>query len=203
VLILAKEDPFEDRAPFSREPGCDATREPAADAVGVAADSAAPADDPPVAPLVEPPRGGPRQAQPCAERDDRSLRGRAADRELEEHLLAERESAEPAEPGGDAQVELTASRRACDDRQRFSGLTHTRQEHARVERIQACAAPTPAAEEQSDGEQGDTLKRLGCERGRGPSEEGEGDGRNAAPADRVRRREPPAHRAGENVGVVA
>src|SRR4029077_310743 len=87
---------------------------------GLPADPAAPPNKPPVAsedddvdavaaepgPLVEALRRGPREADPCAESDDRALRRRAAHGEVEHHRLAEPDRAEPPQGGRNAQLEL-------------------------------------------------------------------------------------------------
>jgi hypothetical protein len=58
-------------------------------------------------------------------------------REVEEHRLVERETAEPGEASRDAQVELAASRRARDDCDRGRGFADAGHEHARVELVDA------------------------------------------------------------------
>ena len=104
ACVVAEHDPFEDRAAFSRETGRDRRGEPAAQAVGEAADASAPADLLPLVDvqddvhavaaqpgaLVEPVLGPARRPDDGEHLEDRALRRRAAERELELNALVER-----------------------------------------------------------------------------------------------------------------
>ena len=128
-LVLAEDDPRQDGAALPVEPRGDRPRHVRAEPVREASDPAAPADAAPVAAaenhvdaapsqpaaLVEAVLGSARRGHDGPEGQDGTLRGRAADGQLEQHALPQRALAEATHLGGSAQGEQRPSDRAGDD----------------------------------------------------------------------------------------
>ena len=157
-LVVAEDDPFEDRAPLSRETGCDGARQPAAQGVGDSAEAAAPADERPVVDveddvdavpaqpgaLVEAVVGPARQPDDGKHLEGGALRRCAARRQLELHPFIERLALEAPDSALDADVVAVRSGRGRHDHDRPSSAVDLRAERAAVERVEAFARPPPA-----------------------------------------------------------
>src|SRR5581483_8682309 len=119
TLVDPEHDALDKRPALAPQPAGRRAREPRAQPVGEAADSAAAPDLPPVVhaqndvyavtaeprPLVEPVRRSARKRDDAEDVEDRTLRGRSSERQLEQDLFMDPERPEPREPPGQAYVE--------------------------------------------------------------------------------------------------
>ena len=147
-----------------------------------AADTAAPTDDPPVAPVQDDVDAAARQPATLVEavlrtsrrRDGRtelqhrSLRRGAAERQFEQHALAEPTLVEAPHLGGKPERERRSAHRSGDDGCDRRGAADLRSEHAGVESVEPHAPPPPAAERerQRAGRQPRARARRGADRQR-------------------------------------
>ncbi len=159
-LVLAQDDPGEHGVPLAFEPGRDRACDVRAQAIREAADAAAPADDPPVAPVQDDVDAAAREPATLVEavlrtsrrRDGRpelqhgSLGRRAAERQFEQHALAESTLVEAPHLGREPQRERRSAHRSGDDGSDRRGAADLRVEHARVEGVEPHAPPPPAGE---------------------------------------------------------
>ena len=196
--VLAEHDACQDRAPFSREPGCRGAREPRVQAVG---DAAAEADDAPRgdaqhdvdAVAAEP---GPLERGGRAHRDERaqlgSLRRRPRPGKLQEHGLVDRLAPPAADDRAHAHLPAASPRRLGhlhEHPPRRPGVGH---EHAAVERLQALASPPPARDHERARECEPRLREREQHEHRCAGERG---------ADRGRGGEPDHERTAEQIGA--
>jgi hypothetical protein len=154
-LLLAEDEPGQDRAPFARETGCDRAGEPVVNPVSQPGDPFAAADHSPAPsagddvdaaaakhrPLVESVAGATRLPQLDDALDDRALGRSSVQRKLKQNRFSQLEPAKAPNPRGHAQLERRAPGRAGDLDERRPDLADARREHASVERLEPDAAP--------------------------------------------------------------
>jgi hypothetical protein len=179
AFVVTEHDAFDDSLPLTTQPQRHGACEPAADGVGVPAKAAAPADDSPnpnveddVDPLMSKPRGlvepvarSERLAHRRDGRQDRTLRGRASDRELEQNGLRQAHRSEPRHARRDSEGEAPVTSRPGDDDRRDVGVPGERRENASIERTEAIGTPPPPSGQQRGGHDGESQRRS-CGRGR-------------------------------------
>ena len=203
--VVAEDDPVEDRAPLSRQPGRDRTLESSADAISEPAETTAPADlTPRVQPehdvdavpaqpraLVEPVRRAARRSHECERIQDRALRRRAAERKLELHRLVDRPPREAADASLCPHGELSFPRRRGDDDDGVSCAADIGGERTDVERVEPGARPPPSDRDEEESGAGKPHRgHIGDDECR-CREHRPAQGNEMNPAD-VRKREPEA-----------
>ena len=204
-LLVAEDDPFDDPAPLSPQPGRDRAREPSTQAVGDAAEPTAPTDLSPaissqnhvhaVSPkpgrLVEAVLRRLRQTHRDDGLDQGTLRRRAPERQLELDGLAQAQTAEASDLGRHPQLEPGMTGRPGDRQHASLRGVDVSEQHAAIERIQSGAAPPPTEQrERSEQDQEARFRRERQDRERCESDERE----HGRAANQVRAAEAEAER---------
>ena len=190
AFVLAEHDPEHDPAADSVRPACDGALDPLAKAIAEPGEPAATTEIAPArrveddvdsltrepVPLVEAVVFGPRLDDPhCGLEDRASRRRRAADREDEQHALADRHVSEGP---GDRDNACRPGRRAGGrDRHELGGarLADAAGEHALAQSLHAQRSPGEPDDGDDDGKRGDS--RGGGELEQGPHGREHDDGR--------------------------
>jgi hypothetical protein len=160
ALVLAENDPAQDRPPFAGESGSDRACEPLMQAVGEASHASAVADDLPAraveddvhgtsaqpGALVEAVVRRPRRLDVDQELEARALRRRPPRRERQQHRFGNATVADELGASEDANGERRASRRRGHYRDHPLRGADERQQHAAVEHVEPRRSPRQPAE---------------------------------------------------------
>ncbi len=210
--VVAEDDPVEDRAPFSRQPGRDRALEPRADAIGEPTKPAACTD---LVPRVQPehhvhavaaqpraliePVGRPEWLAHEGERiQDRALRRRTPEWKLQLYRFVDRSSREAAHASLGAHDELRLPRRRGDDDDCVPCPADVGRERADVECVEPGARPPPSERDEDESGAGEAQRRR-FDRGEGRCREQRAAQRDGVHAADVRKRQPEAERRRQNV----